>query len=280
MANRYVWIGIAAGVFFAGIGIGYAIFVNTYTPPWMNPNSPQFSQMMAQNPQMINTMMQNQASRQQMMTAMMNDPAARQQMMQDQQFMQQMMSDPQFSQQMLQRMQQNQQFMQNTMNSMMNDPTVNQQMMGMMMQNQQFMQQWMSNSQFQQNWMYPHMMQNWRMGPGMGPGMMMGGSMMNYGINPTTSPAVMTDKVVIPDDAWNPRLADPYQPLRIEVQAGTTVTWTNEDSVVHTVTDVDNRFDSQLIEPGGSWSYTFDDEGEYVYYCTIHPWMKGSVKVG
>jgi plastocyanin len=180
-------------------------------------------------------------------------------------------NNPQFSQMMAQNPQ--------MINTMMQNQATRQQMMNSMMQDPQFMQQWMSNNQFQQNWMYPYMMQNWRMGPGMGPGMMMGGSMMNYGINPTTSPAVMTDKVTIPNDAWNPRLANPYQPLRIEVQAGTAVTWTNEDSVVHTVTDVDNRFDSMLIDPDGSWSHTFDDEGEYVYYCTIHPWMKGSVKV-
>lgn len=270
MVNQYVWIGIAIGTLVVGIGIGYAVFANTYTPPLMNPNNPQFNQMM-------NQMMNDPKTHQQMMTTMMNDPTMRQQMMQDQQFMQQMMNDPQFNQQMMQYMGQNQQFMNNMMNSMMSDPNTRQQMMGPMMQNQQFMNDWMNNQQFQQNWMYPHMMQNWMMGPGMGPGMM--GGMMGPATDPRTVPAVQTDKVVIPPDAWNRRTLQPYQPLHIEVSQGTAVTWTNNDSVVHTVTSTNNEFDSNLIYKDNSWSFKFDSVGQYDYYCTIHPWMQGTVKV-
>lgn len=178
---------------------------------------------------------------------------------------------------MVQHMQQNQKFHQNMMTPMMSDPALRQQMMGYMMNDQQFMQQWMANSTFQRNWMYPYTTQNWMMGPGMGAGMM-GGSMMNWGVNPSNSQAVETSEVTIPKDAWSTSSTTPYQPIRIQVQEGTEVTWTNDDSVVHTVTDVD-KFDSNLINAGESWSYTFTEEGTYNYYCTLHPWMKGTVEV-
>ena len=50
--------------------------------------------------------------------------------------------------------------------------------------------------------------------------------------------------------------------------------------MVHTVTEQESEsFDSGFIQAGGDWDYTFDDAGEYNYYCTLHPWMKGAVLV-
>jgi plastocyanin len=222
------------------------------------------------------------ANQQQMMNTWMQDPTTSQQMMgwmyQNPQFMQSMMNDPQFQNQMIEYMQQNQQLHQNMMTPMIGNPALRQQTMGYMMNDPQFMRQWMSDSTFQRNWMYPYTTENWRMGPGMGAGMM-GGPMMNWGVNPNDSQAVEANEVTIPNDAWNTRSTTPYQPLRIQVQEGTEVTWTNEDSVVHTVTDVNNEFDSNLIGAGESWSYTFTEEGTYDYYCTLHPWMRGAVLV-
>ncbi len=183
-----------------------------------------------------------------------------------------------FNQQLiLERMQQDQQFGRGMMGGMTADPALRQQMFDAIMQDPQAMQQWMGDAQFQQEW-YPYMMHNWMMGPGMGPGMM-GGPISSYGIDTSSIPEVRTDKVEIPQNAWSPRSTAPYDPLRIEVEPGTTATWTNNDDVVHTVTDVDNGFDSELINPSESWSYTFESEGEYNYYCSIHPWMKGTVEV-
>lgn len=265
MVNKYAWFAIAGGLFAAGIAIGYAVFANTYTPSNM------FNQQMMMNPQMAGQwtqgMMDNSDTRQQMQS----------QIQQDSQFMYEMMDDPEFQELMLERMQQNQQFGSGMMGGMTADPELRQQMFDTMMQNPQAMQQWMGDAQFQQEW-YPYMMQNWMMGPGMGSGMM-GGPMLNYGTDTSSVPSVSTSQVDIPQGAWSPRSATPYDPLRIEVAPGTTVTWTNSDSAVHTVTDVDNGFDSELINPGESWSYTFESEGEYNYYCTIHPWMKGAVEV-
>lgn len=70
-----------------------------------------------------------------------------------------------------------------------------------------------------------------------------------------------------------------YAPARIEVEAGTTVEWTNDDPLAHTVTSPGGAFDSGLIAPGGRWRHTFPEPGEYPFSCTPHPFMKGTVVV-
>ena len=61
--------------------------------------------------------------------------------------------------------------------------------------------------------------------------------------------------------------------------SGTTVTWTNNDAVIHTVTDTKKTFDSEFMHAGGTWEHTFEKPGQYDYLCTLHPWMKGTVSV-
>lgn len=95
-----------------------------------------------------------------------------------------------------------------------------------------------------------------------------------------TDVTVQTDQVFIAKDSWNRETPDPYRPTSIEVPSGAKVTWTNQDSIIHTVTEVENKFDSQFIQPGGSWVHDFYTQGHYNYFCTLHPWMKGSVTVG
>ena len=72
-----------------------------------------------------------------------------------------------------------------------------------------------------------------------------------------------------------------FQPNRIEITAGTTVAWTNNDAVEHTVTAVDRSFDSGNMEPGPgtTWRHTFTKPGTYQFYCVVHPFMKGVVIV-
>lgn len=70
-----------------------------------------------------------------------------------------------------------------------------------------------------------------------------------------------------------------FNPGRIQISAGGTVTWKNEDEVAHTVTSPDGSLSSPLIEPGASWSHTFSTPGTFAYFCTPHPFMKGSVEV-
>jgi plastocyanin len=70
-----------------------------------------------------------------------------------------------------------------------------------------------------------------------------------------------------------------FQPASMEVTAGTTVTWTNDDPAPHTVTAADGSFDSGAIAPGATFSRTFDSSGSFEYACAIHPTMTGTVIV-
>ena len=75
-----------------------------------------------------------------------------------------------------------------------------------------------------------------------------------------------------------------FVPDRLEISVGTTVTWANGDATRHTVTsgadDTDDGvFDSGDIAPGERFSHTFDDPGEFAYFCDIHPTMTGVVVV-
>ena len=77
-----------------------------------------------------------------------------------------------------------------------------------------------------------------------------------------------------------------YVPPEITVPSGTTVTWTNDDSTIHTVTEgtpggagATPAFDSSIIAPAGTWENTFDTAGDFDYYCTLHPFMTGKVTV-
>ena len=66
-----------------------------------------------------------------------------------------------------------------------------------------------------------------------------------------------------------------------------TVTWTNDDSTIHTVVEGgpqggaagEPAFDSSIIAPKGTWENTFDTAGEFDYYCSLHPFMTGKVTV-
>jgi plastocyanin len=70
-----------------------------------------------------------------------------------------------------------------------------------------------------------------------------------------------------------------FAPTRLEIAAGTTVRWTNNDQLVHTVTADDGSWDSGAIEPGQTWAHTFAQPGEYALHCTPHPFMKAVVVV-
>jgi plastocyanin len=59
-----------------------------------------------------------------------------------------------------------------------------------------------------------------------------------------------------------------FDPKVIEITAGATVTWTNEDNFTHTV-EVEGQEDHK-VEQGKSFSITFDDPGTYHYVCTLH----------
>ena len=67
------------------------------------------------------------------------------------------------------------------------------------------------------------------------------------------------------------------QPLEISV--GTAVTVTNADAAAHTWTSDDEVFDSGSLGQGEEFTFTFDEAGEYSFFCSIHPAMTGSITV-
>jgi plastocyanin len=71
-----------------------------------------------------------------------------------------------------------------------------------------------------------------------------------------------------------------FQPDVLKVKVGAKVTWTNDDTVAHTVTADTNSFASGNLQSGRSFSFTFTRPGTYAYHCSIHPSMHGSVVVG
>jgi plastocyanin len=71
-----------------------------------------------------------------------------------------------------------------------------------------------------------------------------------------------------------------FVPSRLEIKVGTTVTWTNESSVAHTVTGSSFDFEnSGYIDPGQTFSQTFTKPGVYAYKCDPHPGMTGTIVV-
>ena len=70
-----------------------------------------------------------------------------------------------------------------------------------------------------------------------------------------------------------------FSPSTIIVPVGTTVTWTQLDAIMHTVTSNAGLFYSGGLALGDTFSYTFTESGTFNYHCTPHPWMRGTVIV-
>src|SRR3954451_7587118 len=90
---------------------------------------------------------------------------------------------------------------------------------------------------------------------------------------PSASVAIQTGAEILGNRAFTPD--------DLNIAAGTTVTWTNTDSVAHTSTsDVNaNGWNSGRIAPRGQFSVAFPTPGTFRYHCSIHPGMIGSVVV-
>jgi plastocyanin len=94
---------------------------------------------------------------------------------------------------------------------------------------------------------------------------------MNASIVP--KPAVLEDKV--------------YQPSPIQIEAGEPINWTNNDLVMHTITQgststttaPSDGFDSGLIDPNRTFSHTFYKSGTIEYHCILHPTMVGKINI-
>ncbi|HEX4984188.1 MAG TPA: cupredoxin domain-containing protein, partial [Ilumatobacteraceae bacterium] len=65
----------------------------------------------------------------------------------------------------------------------------------------------------------------------------------------------------------------------ITVPVGTTVVVRNDDSAPHTWTADDGAFDSETIDGGGTFEFTFTEAGTFAFHCNIHPSMTGTITV-
>ena len=69
-----------------------------------------------------------------------------------------------------------------------------------------------------------------------------------------------------------------FKPSTIEVKQGDTIEWVNKDSAPHTVT-FDNGMADENLPSGGTARVTFTEAGQFTYFCSFHPEMKGIVIV-
>ncbi len=92
----------------------------------------------------------------------------------------------------------------------------------------------------------------------------------------TTGVSIVSDASILTDTA--------FQPNPVNVSEVSTVTWTNNDLVPHTVTSgengqADGKFDSSIMSPEERFSFTFTEAGAYSYFCILHPNMVETVNV-
>ncbi len=92
--------------------------------------------------------------------------------------------------------------------------------------------------------------------------------MMGGGANSSGAPltaGTKTESVAIRDFT--------FAPGNLQVPAGATVTWTNYDDAPHTATAKDGSWDTGILNKDEKKAITFDQPGEYEYYCKVHPNM-------
>ena len=77
-----------------------------------------------------------------------------------------------------------------------------------------------------------------------------------------------------------------YEPPTVTVSPGSSVIWDNRDNALHTATSgesptPDGKFDSGLIGANqASKPVTMPTEpGDYKYFCTLHPFLVGTITV-
>ena len=70
-----------------------------------------------------------------------------------------------------------------------------------------------------------------------------------------------------------------FSPATLTVARGTTVTWTNQDDIPHSIILGGIGAHSKALDTDGSFSYQFDKAGTFTYVCGLHPHMHGEVVV-
>ncbi|MBT8173070.1 MAG: hypothetical protein HKO48_05060 [Nitrosopumilus sp.] len=270
MVSQGILIGVAVGVFFAGLGIGYAALQST-TPTMPMMNDPQSMQQMMNDPQQMN----------QWMNTMMNDPQSMQQMHD------MMMSNSQHMNQMMGPM----------MDTMMNDPQMQQQMMNQMMNHQGMMDYMMTNQDMMNMMMGSNMMGGMMMDGNMMMGNhMMGSEMMNQGMMSSQSsqtiptnedPQTRTFQISMEEVEFYAEVENEggeeaiafvelhrWEPNTIIVNQGDTVILeiSNPRKHAHTLSIPAFNVNSEMLEPReGADTVTFvaDTSGVFTFYCGL-----------
>ena len=110
-------------------------------------------------------------------------------------------------------------------------------------------------------------------------------------VNPSPELAAINNtlpdnNVTIVTGSSSPKNENYFVPPVLHTSKGAIVTWTNEDSALHTVVSRAHaagssfpEFDSEYIGPNDTFKYTFSTAGTFDYYCVLHPFMKGKVVV-
>jgi len=70
-----------------------------------------------------------------------------------------------------------------------------------------------------------------------------------------------------------------FHPARLIVSPGTRIVWINRDSDPHTVDSTKGVWSSQALDTDGTYARAFKATGSFAYYCSIHPFMHGTVIV-
>ncbi len=72
-----------------------------------------------------------------------------------------------------------------------------------------------------------------------------------------------------------------YGPGKLTIAAGTKVTWVNRDEEPHTVNSNNKgaAFKSGALDTGDRFAFVFGRPGTYAYFCSIHPYMSGTIVV-
>jgi plastocyanin len=70
-----------------------------------------------------------------------------------------------------------------------------------------------------------------------------------------------------------------FTPKEITVSPGTKILWINHDETPHTIIASDGTFVSKAMDTDDHFEYTFAKEGDFSYFCTLHPYMTGVVHV-
>jgi plastocyanin len=88
---------------------------------------------------------------------------------------------------------------------------------------------------------------------------------------PTEEPAEVAAVGMAPDDGATISMVDDrFEPVTLEIPAGTTVTWVNDGADWHSVAAYDGSFESGKIAPGASYSVTLTEPGTIKYICKHH----------